>query len=185
LCAKQCGVNFRYSCIQGWKEKRGGNEPLICPNCRQPWLADTNTIKVHRFPELGATGFDIYVHWILHHEICMETTEPGKGDFRTLIKAYLLGEHIQDAAFRLAVLQGSLELYKKLGRYPGLTLVRLAYEQSKPGSGLRKFLVQVYMVAGSAKWLASDNLSKFLVEFMRDLTIALLRVQKMQRKKTE
>jgi hypothetical protein len=140
---------------------------------------------VHRFPELDATGFDIYVHWILHHEICMETTEPGKEDLRTLIKAYLLGEHIADAAFRPAVLQGSLELYKELGRYPGLTLVRFAYEQSKPGSGLRKFLVQVYMLAGSAKWLASDNLSKFPVEFMRDLTIALLRVQKMQRKETE
>jgi hypothetical protein len=105
---------------------------------------------------------------MLHHEICMETTGPGKRNLRILIKAYLLGEHIADGPFRLALLQGSLELYRELGRYPGLTLVRFAYEQSKSGSGLRKFLVQVYMLAGSAKWLDSDNLSKFPVEFIYD-----------------
>jgi hypothetical protein len=182
FCAKQCGITFHYDCIQKWKKKRG-NEALICPNCRATWPADTDTIKV--FPELDVTGFEIYLHWILHQEICMETTEPGKGDLRTLIKAYLLGEHIADAPVRLAVLQGSLKLYKELGRYPGLALVRFAYEQSKPRSGLRKFVVQVYMLAGSTKWLDFDNLSKFPVEFMRDLTISLLRVQKMQRKETE
>jgi hypothetical protein len=106
----------------------------------------------------------------------MEPTAAGNTDLRSLVKAYLLGERIHDAAFRFAVLEGSLELYKELGRYPGLVLVKFAYEKSRPGSGIRKFLVQVYMLAGSAKWLGrSDDVDKMPAEFLRDLTQALLR----------
>jgi hypothetical protein len=55
-------------------------------------------------------------------------------------------------------------------------LVKFAYEKSRPGSGIRKFLVQVYMLAGSAKWLGrSDDVDKMPAEFLRDLTQALLR----------
>jgi hypothetical protein len=64
FCSKQCGINLHYTSMQEYIDKRGAL-PIICPHCRAPWPTDTNIIKVHRFPELAPTAFEIYMHWIL------------------------------------------------------------------------------------------------------------------------
>jgi hypothetical protein len=142
--------------------------------------ADDSTRQIP-LPDDESAVFSVYQHWLYNGLI--HTIRPGFAgsadsdeEYELLVKAYIFGEKIIDAAFKNSVVDAIVEkaaqfgLDKRFGFNKRLT--SLVFDNTTPASPLRRLWLDVYYHAGTPEWLestlAGDTISvEFMVEFSR------------------
>jgi hypothetical protein len=140
-CTAHCGNSFHYKCMERWKdEKCAAGQTVKCPFCRHNWAVEDNVITVHRFPNLNATTLSIFTDWLYHNRIAVEDiasgVAQGQPDMEALIKAYVLGLHLEHSTFCQAVMEAPLESAEDASIYPGPVTIANTYNNTRKGSVL-------------------------------------------------
>jgi hypothetical protein len=176
-----CGGNMHYDCREDCEELRPEEqEEILCPLCRAQW-EDPSKYPRTLLPELSGRGFELYFEWIYKGRI-VPFSEPDFNDgaiWYTLTKAYVVGITVQDPAFRQAILRSFVEVIERHGNYPRPSTVRFAYEQTSPNSGLRRFLIHIYVTSAEYTWFQGGKWDRFPDDFRQDVFQAL--IQKRER----
>ena len=86
-----------------------------------------------------------------------------------------MGLKLKSKKFCRDVIHGLVEVSKDIDEYPGPDSIRLAYDKTAKGSSLRLVLVQLWADTADAAWIEDDETDEYPAEFLKDLTIALLR----------
>jgi hypothetical protein len=139
-----------------------------------------HTIRSHTCPELDESSFSIYCEWIYSRQVAVGNALDGDeiesaSKYYQLVNAYLLGICLEDSKFCTAILDSFLELDVDNGSYPGSGPVQTAYKNTEGPCVLRRFLVDLYVIADDGDWFEEQNWEDYPMEFMKDLTIALFR----------
>lgn len=133
-------------------------------------------------PEL----FDLYLHWLYSQTLLAQNDSPGHAgnvEYLQLAKAYVLGDMIQDAKFKDAVLDAMLFKSRSLASdgkywYPVGPVIRYIYDRTLESSKARRLLVDMYTYHGQGNWLTTwaseDDLPK---QFLFDLAAAMLDIR--------
>ncbi|KAJ4291020.1 hypothetical protein N0V90_010216 [Kalmusia sp. IMI 367209] len=99
-------------------------------------------------------------------------------DTEHLAHCYGLGERLEDAKYRNAILHVIRDYALKEKLFPSDFSVAAIYKGTKKGSPARKMMVDFWAYTGSATWLESDSIRDSICsEFLEDLVPALLRVR--------
>lgn len=123
-------------------------------------------------PEDDPGVFSVYQSWLyigLIHTRPKNTPSTPDGEYRTLVKAYILGEKFMDSNFKDSIADAIVEKLHSLRRFDtGLT--DLVFENTPPQSPLRRLWLDTYYNFGSAEWLdarlVGDTVNtEFMVRF--------------------
>ncbi|KAI9686116.1 MAG: hypothetical protein M1820_010690 [Bogoriella megaspora] len=129
-------------------------------------------------PEDEEDAFELYVRWLLTRQIwsvdiaddCSDKNTEDITEEMLLIRAYCLGEMVQDTEFKDAVLDALIEENTK---FPIVAVDSLdyAWKHTRPGSPLRNFLSHYWVrLVYSDQLLDLDNSSNY--ELVKDLLAA-------------
>jgi len=125
-------------------------------------------------PEDDPNIFSVYQQWLYVGLIqTRPNSAPFKTDdeFRTLVKAYILGEKIMDSNFKDSIVDAIVEKLRLAHRFDtGLT--DLVFDNTLPASPLRRLWLDAYYNFGSPAWLDASLVgspinAEFMVEFSR------------------
>lgn len=131
--------------------------------CRKSW--PEGRVKVVRLPEVEPTTFQLYLDWVYSDNIATESNGLPESH-KPLVKLYLLGNYLGDMQCRNETMKVPCAHHQDLGSLvPSEKSAHLVWENTTPGSLLRKWLVDIYV------WRASsDFLVQAIVLFPPELT---------------
>lgn len=126
-------------------------------------------------PEDDPEVFSVYQQWLYGGRI--HTCSSNKAlfkpndEYKTLVKAYILGEKIVDQDFKDSIADASVEKLRPLRRFDA-SLTDLVFDNTPAGSPLRRLWLDVYYHFGSSEWLDAKLVggpinAEFMVEFSR------------------
>lgn len=136
---------FRAAMEREWKESRD----------KQITLAETNE-----------DIFEGYLQWLNTGDI----TFSGPPSMLTMTSFYILGDFLDDPAFRSAALDCIVARACESNKFPTSTIIRLAWEDTVRGSPIRKLYLEIWnthRLATQLLWLThlpSDYPREFIVE---------------------
>lgn len=78
--------------------------------------------------------------------------EGDSDEYSTLVRAYILGDKLQDGDFKNTIMDAMVEK-RKTGCYPEPPLVRHVYENTPDSSKIQLFLVDIYVIWGTSSWI--------------------------------
>lgn len=117
--------------------------------------------------------FAIYVEWLNSGFIYSMASDTQKNDteFKSLVRAYVLGDKLMDHGFKNTVIDAFIEKLNSDGKLD-LELPLLIYELTARGSPLRRLLVDIYVSTAASSWFSGENLKHnshpdFLLDFSR------------------
>jgi len=171
---KSCGVNFHYRCIEEWKARAAEGEATTCPLCRQEW-AQHRDFHGHLFSTINADAFETYFEWLYRSHIAVDDTGPDSSVVWDLFDAYLLGSRLEDWQFCSALLHAIIDFLVINDEYPDEKLVQHIYEKTSGPCPIRCFLVGLLVHLDQTDWLEEDTWAELPAEFLRDMTLALLK----------
>lgn len=125
-------------------------------------------------PEDDPEIFAVYQRWIYGGLICTRynnALSKTDDEYKTLVKAYILGEKIMDQDFKDSIADAIVEKLRSLRRFDaGLT--GLVFENTPSASPLRSLWMDAYYHFGSSEWLDASLVgspinAEFMVEFSR------------------
>lgn len=125
-------------------------------------------------PEDDPDVFSVYQQWLyggLIHTRPINAPSKPDDEYRTLVKAYLLGEKMLDGNFKDSIADAIVEKLRFTHKFDtGLT--DLVFENTLPASPLRRLWLDAYYNFGSPEWLnaslVGDSINaEFMVEFSR------------------
>lgn len=122
-------------------------------------------------------NFSIYADWLYSGLIFnddMIVNNDHDTEFHELALAYILGEKLLDKHFKNAVIDAFIE--KVLDDLViDVELSRLIYDNTPPGSQLRRLLADIYAYHGEPTWMEASSANETLdSEFVFDLSLAQL-----------
>lgn len=147
---------------------------------------ETSTNRSVNLGEEDPELFDLYLHWLYSQTLLAQNDSPGhagNAEYLQLAKAYVLGDMIQDAKFKDAVLDAMLFKSRSLASdgkywYPVGPVIRYIYDRTLESSKARRLLVDMYTYHGQGNWLTTwaseDDLPK---QFLFDLAAAMLDIR--------
>ena len=130
--------------------------------------------RIIPLPEDDPDVFSVYQQWLYgslvytRHNNGLSTPDD---EYRTLVRAYILGEKFMDQDFKDAIADAIVEKLRTLRRFDsGLT--DLVFENTPSTSPLRRLWMDAYYHFGSPEWLdatlvGSPINAEFMVEFSR------------------
>jgi ssDNA-binding Zn-finger/Zn-ribbon topoisomerase 1 len=182
FCRSRCGANMHYDCMMNWKEQKvARSEAITCPMCRETW-PEEQTEQAFRSSAFDEKAFSCYYGWLYHRHIFFianPKSDEDDEDERSMMKAYELSRQVRDKTFGKAVLQALCEWFQETEFWPSIDSIILAYKVTTKRSQLRKLIVDVFASQAEPQWFENFDKSEedryYLVEFLNDLAIALLR----------
>jgi hypothetical protein len=125
-------------------------------------------------PEDDPDIFLVYQQWLYASLIhTRPSSAPTKADdeYRTLVKAYILGEKMMDGNFKDSVVDAIIEKLRWTRRFD-TSLTDLVFDNTLPASPLRRLWLDAYYNFGRPEWLdvslVGDSINaEFMVEFSR------------------
>lgn len=156
------------------------HEDIVKPSSEFVQLAlrgdwkEASTRKIP-LPDDEPDVFSVCQHWLYDGLVhtsrqSMVTSSESDEEYELLVKAYILGSKLIDAAFKNSVIDAVMEKVAKDTFNKRLT--SLVFENTLPASPLRRLWLDVYYHVGKAEWLepalTDDTLSsEFMIEFSR------------------
>lgn len=116
-------------------------------------------------PEIEIQPFEGYSHW-LYTDTILITNDPLA--MHELVELYILGDYLDDSAFRRAVLEHMVLKRFELGWMPRGNSVELAWAQTAPSSPVRKVITELMLsrpMSFVASWFKEDEC------YPRDFTV--------------
>lgn len=114
-----------------------------------------------QLPEDEPKIFAIYVHWLYNCTLPVFCNEPdlaGNSEYVEIVKAYVLGDKLLDAAFQNTAIDAIIE--KSVTRasdgclwHPVAEAIEYAFNESSESAPIRDLLVDMYLYKGGGKWL--------------------------------
>lgn len=155
------------------------NSPYFSTATKDCWKGDEEgRIPL---PNDDPAVFALYIQWIYRRRIfCrqeMGDTGGNREEIGLLIEAFVLGEKLQDQAFRDAVVDCLIDAVdtpdgQDKQWYPSPGAIDRAYRGTPEGSPLRRLLVDMYFFHGRREWLDEATHADFLKdlagEFLQD-----------------
>lgn len=166
-----CGQNFHSLCIFEWLKKKE-----TCPICRVKWTYKKD-FQEAKITELDIDAFDVYIQWLYGSTIPFYKTDrvgTGMRDLR-LMKAYLLGDVLEDKEFQKAILKEIVQHGLATRTLSGTDSVNFVYKNTDKSSRLRKFLVDLYIARGRASCF---KVYSYPPEFKEDIMMVLFEQHK-------
>lgn len=134
-------------------------------------------------PDTEPETFELYLHWLYVGNLPVKSKEPGhigNQEYLQLAKAYVLGDHLQDAQFDDVVIDAMID--KSASRaadgnkwYPTGPVIACIYNNTPETSQARRLLMDFFVNFGNGDWLhvwsKQEDLPK---EFLLDLATTLL-----------
>ncbi|OCL08415.1 hypothetical protein AOQ84DRAFT_40631 [Glonium stellatum] len=126
-------------------------------------------------------AFGLYIQWLYTKRIPSGDFENTKSlieqEYAQLGVAYVLGEKLQDLAFKNAIIDALIEVTDILmvsGKpcFPRPDTVRYIYEGTPGPCGVRRLLVDFFMYHGDREWAISLRLN-YPKAFLQDLAMSL------------
>lgn len=153
------------------------HEDVVKPRSELARLALQGEWKGGRFrviplPDDDPAVFSIYQQWLysglIHTDDC-KTTSGQVGEYKTLVKSYILGEKIMDCGFKNTVADAIVEKVRFKHEFDK-RLTSLVFENTPPGSPLRSLFLDIYCHFGTTEWLDSETAgntisAEFAIEF--------------------
>jgi hypothetical protein len=96
-----------------------------------------------QLPEVDIRPFEGYSHWLYTNTILLTTNGPPA--MYELVENYILGDYLDDSAFRRAVLEHMLCIRFEQGTMPCGGSIALAWERTTSSSPLRKVLTELVL----------------------------------------
>ncbi|KAK5159717.1 hypothetical protein BJ546DRAFT_950332 [Cryomyces antarcticus] len=137
--------------------------------------------RLVELPEDTAEIFGIYIQWLYTKGIASLPEDPSSDSFlgegySLLASAYVLGEKLQDIAFKNdvvdAIMAESFNLNPNGQRlFPGCHHIKIIYDGTPKSSLARRLLVDMYVRHGTGTWI-SDSCTTLPRDFLVDLAIA-------------
>ncbi|KAF2827382.1 hypothetical protein CC86DRAFT_466168 [Ophiobolus disseminans] len=184
LCHKEliycdsCGSDYHYQYIEEWKLQTPVGEVTKCPLCRQEWLAQSDTYQYH-FDKNSEDSLEMYSEWLYQGHIAfkndVEYEDEGDGELYVLLCAHAFGHSIKDWKFCDTLLNAVVEVMIEQDFVPNLKFIRLVYRWTNTTRCIRHFLVGIFIHPRQTEWLEADASTKFPANFLRDMTVALLK----------
>lgn len=126
--------------------------------------------------EIEASEFERYLQWLSTHD---HSFLDGIS-FRRLAKLYILGDFLDDSAFRMDMLKRFTSKAITTNTYPDLGVIILVWEQTPEHSPLRKLIVETW-ITSSIKRLAEmfanadqDAPKAFIVDCLHRISETML-----------
>jgi len=125
-------------------------------------------------PDDDPDVFSVYQQWLyvgLIHTRGNDALSQTDDEYRTLVKAYILGEKIMDHNFKDSIADAIVEKLRCMRRFDtGLT--NLVFDNTPSTSPLRRLWLDAYYNFGSPEWLTASLVgdpinAEFMVEFSR------------------
>ena len=147
-----------------------------------PW----NESKEHNFklPEDDPELFALYLHWLCFAQISVMIEEDAAKEeavehrykvYHNLVDAYVLGDKLLDDKFQNSAIDAIVEVcstpdaHDGKKYYPGVDVIRHAYNITTKSSIIRKLFVDMFVNAAAAKWLSRDLPEEFLYSVVEGL----------------
>ena len=93
---------------------------------------------------------------------------------------YVIGETVMDTTFQEVVIKMIIHLYSASQRTMSLSMLRIIYEGTTPGSPVRELMADICAFQLEPEFKRVTNLDAAKdAEFMKDLIVALLKHRKM------
>lgn len=118
--------------------------------------------KLVSLPQAAPDAFRIYVDWMYSRRIPWTPIADKKVDTKIartnlLVRAYILGDILQDFDFQDAVLDALIDIPTKHDFLP-MWQTRLGFENTPDGSPLRHYLVDLHVFdPKTLRWIDSEN----------------------------
>jgi hypothetical protein len=161
--------------MDNWRIRQGVNELTTCPLCRAHWRNPDPNLY-HR-SDLDVDAFETYCEWLHEGHIVLEeeehSTTSRRKEWKKLVDVYTLGVAIKSQAFRADILGAILELCHDSNKIGCLDSYIYIYDQTKHGSGLRRFAVELLTRHGSKKAL-KEHWDEFSGQMHKDLACCLI-----------
>lgn len=132
--------------------------------------------RIIPLPEDDPNIFSIYQQWLYtslvhtRYHVALSTIDD---EYRTLVKAYILGEKVMDSNFKDSLADAIIEKLRSLRKFD-TSLTSLVFDNTPPASPLRRLWLDAYYIFGSSEWLNAslvdddDAISpEFMAEFSR------------------
>lgn len=134
--------------------------------------------RIIRLPEDDPDSFDVYRHWIYSRAICSqgETTDlmETNKEWYLLADSYILGEKLQDADFKDAVLDAMIEKMEVEKTFQTRLTLRL-YKGTPKGSLIRQFMVDMHVWKAEDSWFAEHYRPHYDCESLFDIAAAFVK----------
>tara|TARA_R110002003_G_scaffold198_3_gene15447 strand:+ start:985 stop:1707 length:723 start_codon:yes stop_codon:yes gene_type:complete len=140
--------------------------------CRQNWEKEDKKPFLYEIPWFRSEAFAIYTEWLYYGHISVEDNDKGYPHVSLISLAYRIGLELQDDKFCKAVLEGFFEVMQDSQTIPTCRAVRHAYTHTPESSPLRRFLVQLFIVACPIRNLEAEG---YPAEFYKDLVWAMVK----------
>lgn len=128
----------------------------------------------------------IYVQWLYRNQIFYKEEKDVKESYvpemNRLIALYLLAEKFQDRDFQDAAIDAMIARihspYQGFSSfYPGADEIVGLYKNTSESSPVRRLMVDSYAWHANQDWGLMEDISSVPIEFLRDLTVALIKVR--------
>lgn len=143
------------------------------------WKESTDRIVL--LPYDDPIIFNIYVQWKYKGKILSATADQddeNQEEWLRLVQAYVLGDKLQDAAFKDAVLDSIIAksnvAVNGFHYFPIQNITTFIYANTVPKSPLRRLIVDQHVYHGQATWMENASVDDLDKEFLFDLSIAFL-----------
>lgn len=105
--------------------------------------------KMNVFQNLDPANFNLYMNWLVRKNL---PTDGHPDEDQKLVKLYTLGEALEDAKVREAIISSLMAKSNADGWYvPSVDTIMLAFGQSSSDSALRRLLVEILVRKGTDK----------------------------------
>lgn len=125
-------------------------------------------------PEINASDFEGYLQWLNTGEV----TFSGEPSLFAITRLYVVGDFLEDAAFRDAILDCIVERACEKRVYPDWDTIQLAWEQTRRGNPMQRLYLSIWASMSTKKRI--DNLNKsdarcskeFVIDFFQHIVAA-------------
>ena len=138
----------------------------------------TDPTKPIDLSEQNPVPFERYVQWLYSNILSPYKSE--NQDLEQLARMYVIGETVMDTTFQEVVIKMIIHLYSAPQRTMSLSMLRIIYEGTTPGSPVRELMADICAFQLEPEFKRVTNLDAAKdAEFMKDLIVALLKHRKM------
>lgn len=145
-----------------------------CPLCKQQWNSGVETPRqTFTLPHVSSSAFSLFVEW--SYRTCAPFDWDAVEATDQLIEAHAFGTKIGNKDFCEDVLRALLAGCVEHRLYPGVRLVKRAYDNTDSSCRLRKFLVDMHTHFPKEFFtIAFQYWDRYPKAFLQDLTLTLL-----------
>ena len=137
----------------------------------------TDPTKPIDLSEQNPLAFERYVQWLYSNTLSPYKSE--NRDLEQLARMYVIGEALMDTTFQEVVIKIIIHLYSAEQRTMSLSMLRIIYEGTTPGSPARELMADICAFQLEPEFKRVTNLdTEKDAEFMKDLIVALLKHRK-------